>query len=148
MACSTMIESPFMAFRIPEHVEKFEQLKKQFPGFHKLEFFRHVPGVQGTKPDQPFGEKMFYKRWVQACENLGIDGLDLYAALVTRQSLRLRDDTAKRTLSRHLDIQQNKAFERYCRVPDHTAFKMAKARAEIVKGGGDVIEFKKVKNNK
>jgi len=133
---------------IPEHVEKFEQLKKQYPGFPKLVFFRHVPGVQGTKPDQPFGEKMFYKRWVQACENLGIDGLDLYAGTrhtsITEIARRYGETNAIKT-SGH---QTNKAFERYCRVQDHTALEMAKARAEIVKSGCDVIDFRKAKSTK
>jgi hypothetical protein len=32
------------------------------------------------------------------------------------------------------------------RVQDHTALEMAKARAEIVKSGGDVIDFKAKKS--
>ena len=41
--------------------------------------------------------------------------------------------------------QTNKAFERYCRVQDHTALEMAKFRSETVNCGGEVVDFKKSK---
>jgi hypothetical protein len=31
-----------------------------------------------VRPGQPFGNKYLYKGWIKACENLGVEGLDLY----------------------------------------------------------------------
>lgn len=127
---------------IPEHIERFRQLKQKYPGVSKLKFFRHVPGVQSVKPDQPFGHKLFYKRWIRACQNLKIKGLDLYAGTrhtsITEIARRYGTSNAIKT-SGH---STNKAFERYCRVQDHTALEMAKARAETVNGGGQVIRLR------
>jgi hypothetical protein len=85
---------------------------------------------------------------MSACENLKIDGLDLYAGTrhtsITEIARRYGETSAIKT-SGH---QTNKAFERYCRVQDHTALEMAKARADTVKNGGEVIDFKKVKSGK
>jgi hypothetical protein len=76
---------------------------------------------------------MFYKRWLSACTNLKIEGLDLYAGTghtsITEIARRYGENKAIKT-SGH---DTNKAFERYCRVQDHTALEMAKARAETVK---------------
>ena len=134
---------------IPEHIKRFEQIKAQYPGFPKIAFFRHIAGVKGgASSDQPFGEKMFYKRWVSACKNLKIEGLDLYAGTrhtsITEIARRYGEANAIKT-SGH---QTNKAFERYCRVQDHTALEMAKAREQTVKGGSNVINFKRAKNQK
>lgn len=133
---------------IPEHVQRFANFKQRYPGFPKLEFFRHVAGNRGTKPDQPFGNKMFYKRWMTACENLEIEGLDLYGG--TRHSsiteiARRKGETAVIKISGH---QTNKAFERYCRVQDQTALAMANFRAETVEGGDEVVYLKKLKAKK
>jgi integrase len=133
---------------IQEHIEKFELLKQKYPGFPKLQFFRHIQGGRGTKPDQPFGAKMFYKRWIEACQNLKIDGLDLYAGTrhtsITEIARRHGENKAIKTSGHNT----NKAFERYCRVQDHTALEMAKARAESVKIGGNVIDIRTLKNKK
>ena len=48
------------------------------PGFPRSYFFRHETGKGGVKNGQKYGEKFFYKRWKKACENLGIEGIDLY----------------------------------------------------------------------
>jgi hypothetical protein len=90
---------------------------------------------------------MFYKRWVEACKNLGVEGLDLYAG--TRHTsiteiARRRGEVAAIKTSGH---QTNKAFERYCRVQDRTALEMAKLREETMHGG-EVIDFKKAKATK
>ena len=86
------------------------QLLKEYPiGLPHLLFFRNRDG-------SPFGRNHFYKKWRQACKNLGIEGVDLYAG--TRHSS-VRALAATRTpeeirlASMH---HTNKAFERYFRV--------------------------------
>ena len=133
---------------IPEHVRRFAQLKEKYPGIKKLEFFRHVAGVSGARVDHPFGNKMFYKFWIRACDNLGIEGLDLYAGTrhtTITEIARRKGETAAIKTSGH---QTNKAFERYCRVQDHTALEMAKFRNETVSGGGEVIDLKRVRGRR
>lgn len=127
------------------HVERFLQLMNDYSAVPTMKFFRHVPGVQRIKPDQPFGDKMFYKRWVKACRNLKIEGLDLYAGTrhtTITEIARRKGEAAAIKTSGH---QTNKAFERYCRVQDQTALEMARYRAETVNGGGEVIDLERVK---
>ncbi|PKN70252.1 MAG: hypothetical protein CVU54_06510 [Deltaproteobacteria bacterium HGW-Deltaproteobacteria-12] len=63
--------------------------------------------------NKPFGIKYFYKWWVKACANLGVEDVDLFGG--TRHS-------TVRALRRHYSPEQikeaamsktNKAFERY-----------------------------------
>jgi hypothetical protein len=66
-------------------LDEDKELVKSLPiGFPDLPFFRHAPGVSGCKAGQPFGEKYLYKWWKRACDNLGINGVDLYGG--TRHS--------------------------------------------------------------
>jgi len=133
---------------IEEHVERFRWFKEKYPGFPKVVFFRHVAGVQGAKSDQPFGDKMFYKNWKRACENLGIGGLDLYGGTrhtsITEIARRMGENKAIKTSGHNT----NKAFMRYCQVQDKTALEMAVFRTETMKNGGKVINIRNVKRKK
>lgn len=51
---------------------------------YRCQNFPKSVGLQGVKGGQKFGEKYFYKWWKRACNNLGIDGVDLYGG--TRHS--------------------------------------------------------------
>lgn len=48
------------------------------PSSPELRFFRHNSGRGGVKVDSPFGDKYLKTWWDKACENLGIQGVDLY----------------------------------------------------------------------
>ena len=65
---------------LDEDVALFNQVK---PGFLRSYFFRHETGKGGVKNGQKYGEKFFYKWWKKACDNLGIEGIDLYGVPVT-----------------------------------------------------------------
>lgn len=95
---------------LPEDIELIKSCGLTFP---EMRFFRHVGGIQSVVPDKPFGEKYFYKWWIKACANLGVEGVDLYGG--TRHStvralrkLRTPEEIKKAAMS-----ATNKAFERY-----------------------------------
>ena len=92
-----------------------------------MPFFRHVSGVSGVKSDQAFGNKLFYKYWIKACKEIGIEGVDMYGgtrhSTTTETARRHGSDKAKKA-SGH---QTNKAFERYCQYQDDIAYEMAVA---------------------
>ena len=107
---------PKKVFLLAEDVELLRSLPRGLPDLY---FFRHGRGLKGVKAGDRFGDKYLYKWWVKACDNLGIEGLDLYGG--TRHSTvrglrKYRTPEEIRMGSMH---STNKAFERYFRVePD------------------------------
>jgi integrase len=59
---------------VPLLDEDLDALKQIPRGLPDLPFFRHDKTANGAKAGQAFGKRMFYKWWVRACENLGIEG--------------------------------------------------------------------------
>jgi hypothetical protein len=78
-----------------------------------MPFFRHVSGVKGVKMRSSIWEaRFFYKYWIRACEQLGIEGVDLYGGTrhttTTRKlhgAMGIRETQRKRQA-----ITTNKAF--------------------------------------
>jgi len=92
-------------------------LVKSFPrAFPKLSFFRHEGGVSGCRPGQAFGEKYFYKWWKRACDNLGIEGVDLYGGTRHSSAIALRKIFSPEQIKQGTMHSTNKAFERYFRI--------------------------------
>jgi hypothetical protein len=83
------------------------------PGLPELYFFRHTAGIKGVKAGQRFGSRYLYKYWKKACDNLKIEGVDLYGgtrhSTTTALSEKLSYDEVKAG-SLHAT---NKAFDRY-----------------------------------
>lgn len=69
---------------IPLIQEDIDILKDFTFSFPATPFFRHIGGIQGVLENRPFGVKYFYKWWIKACKNLGVEGVDLYGG--TRHS--------------------------------------------------------------
>ena len=65
---------------------------------------------------QPFGEKYFYKWWVKACQNLGIEGVDLYSGTRHSSAKALRHYCSPEEIKRATMHVTNKAFERYFQI--------------------------------
>lgn len=110
---------------LPVHTESWGILKKRYPALPNVKFFRHHH-VSGIKNGTPFGKDVLYKWWKKACDNLGIEGLDLYGGTrhtTTTAIATLAGEANAKKASGHLT---NKAFERYCQAEDQTAFEMAK----------------------
>jgi len=90
---------------------------KQFPiGFPRLYFFRHSSGVSGITPGSRFGQKLFYKWWKKACDNLGISDVDLYGGTRHSSTVALREHATPEQIRRATMHSTNKAFERYYQV--------------------------------
>ncbi len=68
------------------------------------------------KKGQKFGEKYFYKWWKRACENLGIEGVDLYGGTRHSSAVALRKNFSPEQIKQGTMHQTNKAFERYFRI--------------------------------
>jgi hypothetical protein len=82
-------------------------------GFPSLPFFRHEKGISGCRPGQPFGGKYLYKWWVKACENLGVQGVDLYGGTRHSSATALKDRLSPEQIKAGTMHSTNKAFERY-----------------------------------
>ena len=108
-----------------DHIELWLDFQKQHPALPHMPFFRHHGKGKGFKPDQQFGKDNFYRWWRRACENLGVEGVDLYAGTrhtTVTEIARLAGSIAAKKASAHVT---NKAFERYCQAEDETAYQMA-----------------------
>ena len=90
------------------------EILKSFPlSFPAMPFFRHAGGIQGVADNEPFGLKYFYKWWVKACKNLGIEGVDLYGGTRHSSVRALRKYRSPEEIKRAAMSETNKAFERY-----------------------------------
>jgi hypothetical protein len=63
-----------------------------------------------------FGPRYLYKWWKKACQNLGIEGVDLYGGTRHSTALALRQFKTPEQIRRATVHGTNKAFERYFRV--------------------------------
>ena len=88
-------------------------LKKMPRGLPHLYFFRHPSGIKGCQPGQRFGEKYLYKKFKKACDNLGIEGLDLYGATRHTTASALGNIMTPEQIRQGTLHSTNKAFERY-----------------------------------
>jgi len=62
------------------NVKEEFKTRRPSPWVPELSFFRHLPGISGVKPGQKFGSRYLYKWWKIACDNLKIEGVDLYGS--------------------------------------------------------------------
>jgi len=130
------------AYLDPEDINLIQGMPKGLPDMY---FFRHLPGRSGIVAGEQFGPKYFKVWWDRACNNLGVDGVDLYGGtkhtVATALGKYLSPEEIKRGGTGHTT---NKAFDRYFQPQkgEHikviTAIKKLKEEAR-----GAVVEFKK-----
>jgi integrase len=72
---------PKIVYLLAEDIEFIRSLPKGLPDLY---FFRHLPGRSGVAAGAKFGPRYLYKWWKKACDNLGVEGVDLYGG--TRHS--------------------------------------------------------------
>jgi hypothetical protein len=106
--------------------------------FYPKPFFRHDGGLQGTVKDQAYGEKYFYKWWVKACANLGIEDVDLYGGTRHSTVRALRKYYSPEQIKEAAMSKTNKAFERYLGQAQDDEI------LSIYKRGADVIPISKI----
>jgi len=98
---------------LDEDIEVLKSLPRGLPDLH---FFRHTKGLSGAVAGAKFGEKYFYKWWMMACENLGIEGVDLYGGTRHSSARALREFHSPEEIKRATMHSTNKAFERYYKI--------------------------------
>ena len=101
---------------VPILDEDVELYRQSNPGFPRSFYFRHNTGKGGVKNGQRYGEKLFYKWWKRACENLGVQNVDLYGGTRHSSAVALRNHFSPEQIKQGTMHQTNKAFERYFRV--------------------------------
>ena len=106
-------KKPKVVPMIDEDIELVSQLPRGLPN---LPFFRHPAGLKGVVPGEQFGPRYLYKWWKKACENLGVEGVDLYGGTRHSTALALRQFKTPEQIRRATMHSTNKAFERYFRV--------------------------------
>jgi integrase len=105
-------DKPKIVPLLPEDVELIRSLPTGLPHLH---FFRHGRR-KGAGAGERFGEKYFYKWWVKACDNLGVQGVDLYGGTRHSTVRALREYFTPDQIKRGTMHSTNKAFERYFQI--------------------------------
>ena len=98
---------------VPLIKDDIQILKNMPTGLPELYFFRHGKNVSGCTPGQRFGEKLFYKWWKRACDNLEIENVDLYGGTRHSSAIALRDHATPEQIKRATMHSTSKAFDRY-----------------------------------
>lgn len=98
---------------IHEDIDILKTFPKSLPDLY---FFRHPPGIKGCNPGQQFGQRYLYKWWKKACDNLGVEGVDLYGGTRHSTAMALRELASPEQIKRSMMTSTNKAFERYFKV--------------------------------
>jgi integrase len=123
---------------VPMLEEDIEILKNMPIGLPDLPFFRHVEGVRGCKPGQPFGKKYFYKWWKKACANLRINDLDLYGGTKHTTTTALGEVFSPEQIKRGSLHSTNKAFDRYLQAKAGDALKIYHMANQLTNRGQPV----------
>jgi integrase len=98
---------------IPLLSEDLAAIKALPRGFPKMHFFRHDKAIGGQSAGTPFGKDLIYKKWIHACRNLGIKGIDLYGGTRHSSSSALRQFKSFEDTKRLLGDETNAAAVRY-----------------------------------
>jgi integrase len=115
---------------ISEDVEILKSIPMTFPA---TPFFRYIAGIKGVAESAPFGIKYFYKWWVKAYANLGIEGVGLYGGTRHSSVRALRRYRTPVEIKEATMSATNKAFERYMgRANDGDILSIYKQSAEVI----------------
>lgn len=97
-------------------IQKDVELLRSFPAsLPEIPFFRHLNGHGGATPGSGFGPRYLWKWWTKACENLGIEGVDLYAGTRHSSAMDLKRQFSPEQIKKATGHSTNEAFERYFR---------------------------------
>jgi len=113
-------DKPKIVPLLPEDIDLIRSLPTGLP---HLYFFRHSRR-KGVAAGDRFGEKYFYKWWIQACNNLKIQGVDLYGGTRHSTVRALREYLTPDQIKRGTMHSTNKAFERYFQIEMEDALKV------------------------
>ncbi|MFW5957961.1 MAG: hypothetical protein ACOCQ0_02285, partial [Desulfosalsimonas sp.] len=135
--------------KIPKLVAMLEEdinLYRQFRGLPHLYFFRHDKGNGAAKSGSQFGKDYLYKWWKTACENLGVEGVDLYGGTRHSTATSLGAHFTESEIMQAGTIHKsNKAARRYIQSQKNASLQIYQKASEIQKGKGEVIDMKRTK---
>ena len=100
---------------VPLLDEDVELIKSLPRGLPHLYFFRHEHR-RGASPGERFGKDYLYKWWKKACNNLGIQDVDLYGGTRHSSAVALREFFSPEQIRHATMHSTNQAFERYFRM--------------------------------
>jgi integrase len=95
---------------IPEDQEALKRIPKGFPKQH---FFRIQKGNGAAKPGDSFGPDLLYSTWKRACNNLGIEGVDLYGGTRHSSAQALREHMSREEVKELTGHHTSASFTRY-----------------------------------
>ena len=93
---------------LPEDLAMVEGMTRALPDIY---FFRHPDN--GSRPGQRFGKKFLYVQWRKACEELSIEGVDLYGGTRHSSAIALRQHSTPEQIRQATMPTTNTAFGRY-----------------------------------
>jgi len=113
---------------VPIIDEDIEILKDMPRGLPELYFFRHVKGISGVEGGQKFGDRYLYKWWKKACENLEVEGVDLYGGTRHSTVTDLRNFFSPEEIRSSGTLHStNKAFDRYMQIKREDSLRIYEA---------------------
>jgi hypothetical protein len=104
---------------LPDHLKLLKKEMRKHPAHPNLHFFRHLKGMGGNPPNSPFGKGYLYNKWIKACNELGIENVDLYGGTRHSSQVALRKkghDT--KDIKRAAMTTTDEAHMRYCQIND------------------------------
>jgi len=116
-------------------------------GLPDLFFFRHPKGVSGVKAGEKFGPRYLYKWWKKACNNLGVENVDLYGGTRHSTAKAMKEFATPEQIKRVTMHSTNKAFERYFQTDSEDVKILMGKRVEQQKLKSGVVKFS-VNHNK
>lgn len=130
---------------VPIIDEDIEILKSMPRGLPELYFFRHVSGISGVEAGKRFGNRYLYKWWKKACENLGVDGVDLYGGTRHSTTTALREVYSPEQIRTSGTMHTtNKAFDRYLQINSNDSKKIYEAANNMSKLRIEKFEKEKI----
>ena len=110
-------------------------------------FFRHLSGRKKIVSGAQFGPKYFKVWWDRACNNLGVEGVDLYGGtkhtVATTLGKYLSPEEIKRGGTGHTT---KKAFDRYFQPDKNEHIKVIRAIKRLKEEArGELVKFKENK---
>lgn len=118
------IKEPKVIPLLPYDIEFLKGLPRHFQ--EEFPLFRHDHAYNSNlKVGKPFGPKILYRFWKRACENLGIEGVDLYGGtrhstmrfyrrhMSTEDVFRLSMHTTSKAGARYIEIDEDELRQGY-----------------------------------